>query len=77
MSNGLIFDLGGGTFDVSILSFDNIFEVKSTGEDTHLGCEDFDNNMVEHLLTEFKRKHRGLDPSTSHRACHASISYSV
>ncbi|KUF99591.1 Heat shock 70 kDa protein 18 [Phytophthora nicotianae] len=67
--NVLIFDLGGGTFDVSILSIENgIFEVKSTGGDTHLGGEDFDNNMVEHLLTEFKRKNRNLDPSGSARA---------
>ncbi|EEY58912.1 heat shock cognate 70 kDa protein [Phytophthora infestans T30-4] len=67
--NVLIFDLGGGTFDVSILSIENgIFEVKSTGGDTHLGGEDFDNNMVEHLLSEFKRKNRNLDPSSSARA---------
>lgn len=67
--NVLIFDLGGGTFDVSILSIENgIFEVKSTGGDTHLGGEDFDNNMVDHLLSEFKRKNRGLDPSSSARA---------
>jgi len=68
-SNVLIFDLGGGTFDVSILSIENgIFEVKSTGGDTHLGGEDFDNNMVNHFLAEFKRKNRGLDPSESSRA---------
>ncbi|TDH66286.1 hypothetical protein CCR75_001741 [Bremia lactucae] len=67
--NVLIFDLGGGTFDVSILSIENgIFEVKSTGGDTHLGGEDFDNNMVEYLLSEFKRKNRELDPSTSARS---------
>jgi len=68
-TNVLIFDLGGGTFDVSILSIENgIFEVKATGGDTHLGGEDFDNNMVNHFLTEFKRKNRGMDPSTSARA---------
>ncbi|GAB9475427.1 hypothetical protein Gpo141_00012525 [Globisporangium polare] len=68
-TNVLIFDLGGGTFDVSILSIENgIFEVKATGGDTHLGGEDFDNNMVEYLLTEFKRKNRNLDPSSSPRA---------
>ena len=68
-ANVLIFDLGGGTFDVSILSIENgIFEVKSTGGDTHLGGEDFDNNMVEYLLTEFKRKNRNLDPSKNARA---------
>merc|ERR1739842_234335 len=58
-SNVLIFDLGGGTFDVSILAIDGgIFEVKSTAGDTHLGGEDFDNRMVDHFLTEFKRKHK-------------------
>jgi L1 cell adhesion molecule like protein len=55
----LIFDLGGGTFDVSVLTIeDGIFEVKSTAGDTHLGGEDFDNRMVTHFLTEFKRKHK-------------------
>jgi len=58
-SNVLIFDLGGGTFDVSILAIDGgIFEVKSTAGDTHLGGEDFDNRMVDHFVTEFKRKHK-------------------
>ena len=53
----LIFDLGGGTFDVSILTIeDGIFEVKSTSGDTHLGGEDFDNRMVNHFTQEFKRK---------------------
>ncbi|CAO2586681.1 Heat shock-related 70 kDa protein 2 [Lemmus lemmus] len=57
--NVLIFDLGGGTFDVSILTIeDGIFEVKSTAGDTHLGGEDFDNRMVSHLAEEFKRKHK-------------------
>ncbi|KAM3171225.1 Heat shock cognate 71 kDa protein, partial [Hymenolepis weldensis] len=57
--NVLIFDLGGGTFDVSILSIeDGIFEVKSTAGDTHLGGEDFDNRMVDHFVDEFKRKHK-------------------
>ena len=55
----LIFDLGGGTFDVSILSVaDNVFEVLSTAGDTHLGGEDFDHRLVKHFSTEFKRKHR-------------------
>nr|CAM97394.1 heat shock protein 70 [Echinostoma caproni] len=55
----LIFDLGGGTFDVSILTIeDGIFEVKSTAGDTHLGGEDFDNRMVSHFIQEFKRKHK-------------------
>jgi len=57
--NVLIFDLGGGTFDVSILTIeDGIFEVKSTAGDTHLGGEDFDNRMVNHFINEFKRKHK-------------------
>jgi len=57
--NVLIFDLGGGTFDVSILAIeDGIFEVKSTAGDTHLGGEDFDNRLVNHFVQEFKRKHR-------------------
>ncbi|KAG7321700.1 hypothetical protein KOW79_014558 [Hemibagrus wyckioides] len=55
--NVLIFDLGGGTFDVSILTIeDGIFEVKATAGDTHLGGEDFDNRMVNHFIAEFKRK---------------------
>ena len=55
--NVLIFDLGGGTFDVSLLSIDEgVFEVKATAGDTHLGGEDFDNRLVNHLATEFKRK---------------------
>ena len=58
-SNVLIFDLGGGTFDVSVLNIDDgIFEVKSTAGDTHLGGEDFDNRLVTHFATEFKRKHK-------------------
>ncbi|XP_043473277.1 heat shock protein 70 B2-like [Leptopilina heterotoma] len=56
--NILIFDLGGGTFDVSVLTIDegSLFEVKSTAGDTHLGGEDFDNRLVEHLCKEFERK---------------------
>ena len=51
--------MGGGTFDVSVLTIeDGIFEVKSTAGDTHLGGEDFDNRMVNHFMTEFKRKHK-------------------
>merc|ERR1712158_220378 len=58
-NNVLIFDLGGGTFDVSVLTIeDGIFEVKSTAGDTHLGGEDFDNRLVDHFLNEFKRKHK-------------------
>jgi L1 cell adhesion molecule like protein len=57
--NILIFDLGGGTFDVSLLTIDDgIFEVKATAGDTHLGGEDFDNRMVNYFLEEFKRKHK-------------------
>jgi len=57
--NVLIFDLGGGTFDVSILTIEEgIFEVKSTAGDTHLGGEDFDNRLVDHFVNEFKRKHK-------------------
>lgn len=66
--NVLIFDLGGGTFDVSILSIDDgIFEVKSTAGDTHLGGEDFDNRLVNHFVQEFKRKHK-KDLTTNKRA---------
>ncbi|XP_045165392.2 heat shock protein 70 B2-like [Mercenaria mercenaria] len=67
--NVLIFDLGGGTFDVSILTIDegSIFEVRSTAGDTHLGGEDFDNRMVSHFVQEFKRKH-GKDMSTNSRS---------
>merc|ERR1719218_146404 len=55
--NALIFDLGGGTFDVSLLTIEEgIFEVKATAGDTHLGGEDFDNRMVDYFLQEFKRK---------------------
>jgi len=57
--NVLIFDLGGGTFDVSILTIEEgIFEVKSTAGDTHLGGEDFDNRLVNHFVQEFKRKNK-------------------
>tara|TARA_B100001093_G_scaffold380215_1_gene365604 strand:- start:8421 stop:10358 length:1938 start_codon:yes stop_codon:yes gene_type:complete len=57
--NILIFDMGGGTFDVSLLSIDDgIFEVKATAGDTHLGGEDFDTRMVEYFTKEFKRKNR-------------------
>lgn len=57
--NVLVFDLGGGTFDVSVLEIDEgVFEVKSTAGDTHLGGEDFDNRLVNHFAAEFKRKHK-------------------
>jgi L1 cell adhesion molecule like protein len=55
--NILIFDLGGGTFDISILSIeDGVFEVKSTAGDTHLGGEDFDNRMVEHFCQRISKE---------------------
>ena len=55
----LIFDLGGGTFDVSLLSIDDgVFEVKSTAGDTHLGGEDFDNILMKYFIDEFKRKNK-------------------
>ncbi|XP_052126102.1 major heat shock 70 kDa protein Ab [Frankliniella occidentalis] len=56
--NVLIFDLGGGTFDVSVLTIDEgaLFEVKSTAGDTHLGGEDFDNRLVTHFADDFQRK---------------------
>jgi heat shock 70kDa protein 1/2/6/8 len=57
--NVLIFDLGGGTFDVSLLTIeDGIFEVKATAGDTHLGGEDFDSRLVRHFIEEFKRKNK-------------------
>ncbi|XP_071942534.1 heat shock 70 kDa protein IV-like [Antedon mediterranea] len=66
--NILIFDLGGGTFDVSILTIDGgVFEVRSTAGDTHLGGEDFDNRLVNHLASEFKRKYK-KDMATNPRA---------
>jgi len=66
--NVLIFDLGGGTFDVSMLTIEEgIFEVKSTAGDTHLGGEDFDNRMVNHFVQEFTRKHK-KDLSSNPRA---------
>jgi len=66
--NILVFDLGGGTFDVSLLTIDNgVFEVIATSGDTHLGGEDFDNRIIQHMLKVFKRKH-GSDPSKDKRA---------
>jgi len=67
--NVLIYDMGGGTFDVSLLSIEEgIFEVKATAGDTHLGGEDFDNRLVDFCLQDFKRKNRGKDFSTNNRA---------
>jgi len=64
----LIFDMGGGTFDVSILAItDTVFEVRATAGDPHLGGEDFDNKLVQHCMNEFKRKH-SCDMSGNQRA---------
>jgi len=63
--NVLIFDLGGGTFDVSLLTIDDgVFEVMATAGDTHLGGEDFDNNLVDHCVSTFKRKNKGCGDIT-------------
>merc|ERR1712100_207140 len=67
--NILIYDMGGGTFDVSLLTIeDGIFEVKATAGDTHLGGEDFDNRIVDFCIQDFKRKNRGQDLSGNQRA---------
>jgi L1 cell adhesion molecule like protein len=67
--NVLIYDMGGGTFDVSLLTIeDGIFEVKATAGDTHLGGEDFDNRILEHCVQDFKRKNRGADITSNNRA---------
>lgn len=64
----LIFDLGGGTFDVSLLAIEErIFEILATSGNTHLGGQDFDNRMVEHLLYKFKKKHN-IDVFNNQRA---------
>ena len=66
--NVLVFDLGGGTFDVSLLTIeDGFFEVKATAGDTHLGGEDFDNRLVNHFVQEFRRKNK-KDISSNPRA---------
>lgn len=66
--NVLVFDLGGGTFDVTLLTIDDgMFEVKATAGDTHLGGEDFDSRLVSHCLEDFKRKNK-VDISTNARA---------
>jgi molecular chaperone DnaK len=64
----VVFDLGGGTFDVSVLELgDGVFEVKSTNGDTHLGGEDFDNRIVDHFIDEFKKEH-GIDIKSDNAA---------
>ena len=66
--NILVFDLGGGTFDVSLLTIDNgVFEVIATSGDTHLGGEDFDQRVMEHFITLYKKK-KGKDVRTDVRA---------
>jgi L1 cell adhesion molecule like protein len=66
--NILIFDLGGGTFDVSLLTIEEgVFEVKATAGDTHLGGEDFDNRLVDYFMEEFRKKHK-KDMSSNERA---------
>jgi L1 cell adhesion molecule like protein len=67
--NIIIFDCGGGTHDVSLITMDDgVFEVKATGGDTHLGGEDFDNSIVEWCCQEFSKKNRGVDINSNARA---------
>ena len=65
----MVYDLGGGTFDVSILDVgDGVFEVKATNGDTHLGGDDFDKKIMDWMVDEFK-KAEGIDLSTDRMAC--------
>merc|ERR1719428_810777 len=67
-ANVLVFDLGGGTFDVSLLTIaDGVFEVVATAGDTHLGGEDFDNRVIEYMMEKFKTK-TGKDASQDEKA---------
>ena len=67
--NIIVFDLGGGTFDVSLLTIDNgVFEVVATAGDTHLGGEDFDQRLTEHFAKIFKKKNNGVDIKKDPRA---------
>lgn len=67
--NVMIFDLGGGTFDVSLLRIDNgVFEVKATNGDAHLGGEDFDNCLVKYCMVEFCRRTNGIEIDGNKRA---------
>eukprot|EP00397_Hematodinium_sp_SG-2012_P017958 GEMP01018377.1.p1 GENE.GEMP01018377.1~~GEMP01018377.1.p1 ORF type:complete len:753 (+),score=227.48 GEMP01018377.1:118-2376(+) len=69
VTNVLIYDLGGGTFDVSLVVLDeNVFEVKATAGDTHLGGEDFDNRLVEFCIEDFANKNGGLSILGNNRA---------
>jgi heat shock protein 5 len=64
----VIYDLGGGTFDVSLLSIDDgVFEVLETAGDTHLGGEDFDNRVIDYLIKQYKKK-IGTDVTSNLRA---------
>lgn len=66
--NVLVFDLGGGTFDVTLLTIDGgVFEVKATAGDTHLGGEDFDQRIMDHCIANFKKKH-SMDLTTDKKA---------
>lgn len=66
--NVLVFDLGGGTFDVSLLTIDNgVFEVVATNGDTHLGGEDFDQRVMDHFIKLYKKK-KGKDIRKDNRA---------
>merc|ERR1719192_1460724 len=66
--NILVYDLGGGTFDVSLLTIDNgVFEVVATNGDTHLGGEDFDQRVMQHFIKIFQKKH-GKDMSKDKKA---------
>lgn len=65
----LVYDMGGGTFDVSLLEIeDGVFEVKATAGDTHLGGEDFTNKLLDHCVQEFERKNRGMVVRKNQRA---------
>jgi heat shock protein 5 len=67
--NIVVFDLGGGTFDVSLLTIDNgVFEVVATAGDTHLGGEDFDQRLTEHFVKVFKKKNNNIDIKKDPRA---------
>ncbi|THU95316.1 heat shock protein 70 [Dendrothele bispora CBS 962.96] len=68
-SKVIVYDLGGGTFDVSLLTIeDGVFEVLATAGDTHLGGEDFDNRVIDYLVKTYKKKNGGEDPRKNDRA---------
>merc|ERR1712048_157595 len=68
MGNILVYDLGGGTFDVSLLTLDEgVFEVLATNGDTHLGGQDFDQRVIQYFIKTFKKKHK-VDVSQNLRA---------